>query len=257
MSVNTAHANNGVLIYAGESIILYCNAVTMGISKELDPALSGDKKGRIYLTTHRIIFVNDDKKNKLMSVSVPFFALSKVELEQPIFGANYIKGKMAGQADGGFGGRVVDFKLVFKKGGAIEFGQAMLKVASMAGRISTTAPPPYMAPPMGQYGPAPPPAYSPPTQGYGGWVPPTSAFPDRPQAGEVYQYDAPPPYPGMGADVGFVLPTNGATNGTGPDAKAAEASAAYYAPNAPHYAYAPPPPYSEQNPTYGASKKQD
>ena len=30
---------------------------------------------------------------------------------------------------------------------------------------------------------------------------------------------------------------------SGPDAKAAEASAAYYAPNAPHYAYAPPPPY--------------
>jgi len=134
-------------------------------------------------------------------------------------------------------------------------------VASMANQHAPqyrTAPPPYFAPPTAHYGPAPPPAYSPPTQSYMGWAPPTQVFPDRPPAGEVYQYDAPPPYPGIGGDVGFVPP---AASGTAPpygsNSKAAEAGVAYYDPNAPQHVYAPPPPYSEPNPTYGGSKKQD
>lgn len=54
----------------------------------------------------------------------------QMELEQPVFGANYIKGKVRAQPNGNWLGEA-KFKLSFKKGGAIDFGQAMLKAAQM------------------------------------------------------------------------------------------------------------------------------
>lgn len=56
--------------------------------------------------------------------------LLQVELEQPMFGANYIKGKVRAQPNGNWVGEA-KFKLMFKSGGAIDFGQAMLKAAYM------------------------------------------------------------------------------------------------------------------------------
>ena len=58
------------------------------------------------------------------------FTCLKVELEQPMFGANYIKGKVRAQPNGGWVGEV-KFKLHFKHGGAIEYGQAMLQAAGL------------------------------------------------------------------------------------------------------------------------------
>ena len=63
------------------------------------------------MTTHRMIFNNKKTdvswkfastgiilktfvKDKMVSFSFPFVALKDVELEQPVFGANYIKGKV-------------------------------------------------------------------------------------------------------------------------------------------------------------------
>lgn len=54
----------------------------------------------------------------------------QVEIEQPVFGANFIKGKVKAQPNGNWEGEA-KFKLLFKKGGAIEFGQAMLKTVNM------------------------------------------------------------------------------------------------------------------------------
>ena len=159
----------------------------------------GDKSGRLYLTTHRMIFNNKNKSNPMQSFSFPFVALKdvgilcilyimnsvfivdprgrpvvirlsvrpktsksnenhcrsglwagrvdhwwhtcfvfitltryslQVELEQPIFGANFIKGKVRAQPNGNFVGEA-KFKLYFKSGGAIDFGQAMLRAAQM------------------------------------------------------------------------------------------------------------------------------
>ena len=103
------------------------------------PHFKGHKKGRIYLTTHRvssfyfirlssltsravgfviqfmyiciemsrwipylfqIIFTNKDNKDTLQSFSMPFYSMKEVELEQPIFGANYIKGKVISEQNG-------------------------------------------------------------------------------------------------------------------------------------------------------------
>ena len=63
-----------------------------------------------------------------------FQALREVELEQPVFGANYIKGKVIAQPNGNWEGEA-KFKLHFKSGGAIDFGTAMLRAAQMGKKI--------------------------------------------------------------------------------------------------------------------------
>ncbi|XP_066961905.1 WW domain-binding protein 2 isoform X1 [Macrobrachium rosenbergii] len=256
MALNSAHAGKGVLIYSGESIILFCDHVTMEFGGQLPAEMRGSKTGRLYLTTHRMIFNNKDSKDSLQSFAAPFFSLKAVELEQPVFGANYIKGIVKAQPGGGWTGEA-KFKLTFKHGGAIEFGQAMLKVASLASRNMNSsfhdAPPPY-TPPAAGWSQAPPPAYAPPAGGYYGWVPPTNTFPDRPPADGVFMYDAPPPYPGISGQNGYGF--TGATGMSAADAKAQEAAqSGYYDPSAPQYAYVPPPAYTESPPSYDAATK--
>lgn len=125
------------------------------------PEFLGTKKGRLYLTTHRMIFNAKDQREKMQSFSFPFVTLREVEgiilflikkkcfgksfkltliniiknlivslVEQPMFGANYIKGKCRAQPNGNWVGEC-KFKLQFKSGGAIEFGQAMLRAAQL------------------------------------------------------------------------------------------------------------------------------
>lgn len=283
MSLNTAHADHGVLIHAGECIVLFSDNVTVDFYGNETPEFKGSKQGRMYLTTHRMIFNSKNNSDPLRSFSFPFVALGDVTIEQPMFSANFIRGKVHAQPNGNFIGEV-KFKLVFKSGGAIEYGQAMLKAAHLASRnlAPGAAPPPY-TPPTGPWYAAPPPAYSPPAQGYYGWVPPYTAFPNQPPPNSVFMSNNPPPYPGLS---GSVYPAGGGFSGDGMasatggpsappgyphsapgapapmsanDAKAAEAAqSAYYDPNRPQTAYVPPP-YNDQPPTYqeSVSKKQN
>ncbi|CAD0200709.1 unnamed protein product [Chrysodeixis includens] len=288
MSLNTAHADHGVLIHAGECIILFSDNVRVEFIGNDTPEFKHEKEGRLYLTTHRMIFNSKSNSDPLRSFSFPFISLDEVTVEQPLFSANYIKGKVHAQSNGNFIGEV-KFKITFKSGGAIEFGQAMLKAAHLATRNSSPSagPPPY-TPPTGPWYAAPPPAYAPPPQGYYGWVPPYTTFPDQPPPNSVFVSDNPPPYPGVSgrtypASVGYsgtssqVSPSptgagfhspsapppgypGGATAGmSSNDAKAAEAAqSAYYDPNRPQTAYVPPP-YNDQPPTYqeSVSKKKN
>ncbi|KAH8307136.1 hypothetical protein KR044_005685 [Drosophila immigrans] len=198
MSINTAHANNGVLIHAGEYILLHSDSVTMDFSGQDNPLFQGSKQGRIYLTSHRMIFNNKKPADMMQSFSAPFVALSDVEIEQPVFGANYIKGKVRAQPNGNYVGEV-KFKLYFKAGGAIEYGQALLRAAKTAqgnfhrGGLAGDDPPPYA--PAGAWHEAPPPAYQPPP-GYYGWLPQHDAF-SGPAPNTVFISDNPPPYPGI------------------------------------------------------------
>nr|CAG4644991.1 EOG090X0ADZ [Leptodora kindtii] len=256
MSLNTAHANNGVLIYSGECILLYCDNVSLEFNGQDRAEFRGSKQGRLYLTTHRMIFNNKNAKDPLISFSFPFSTLKDIELEQPMFGANYIKGKVRAQPNGGWVGEV-KLKLFFKHGGAIEYGQAMLQAALMVKRqypqTNYDSPPPYQ-PPARHWQNAPPPAYSAPSAGYYGWVPPTHVFPDAPPVGGVYMMEMPPPYPGLNSNPSGY-------NGYNPSySKAAEAAAcapplqaAYYDPNKPNLVYAPPP-YGEAPPSYDDAK---
>uniref|UniRef100_A0A0A9YGZ8 WW domain-binding protein 2 n=1 Tax=Lygus hesperus TaxID=30085 RepID=A0A0A9YGZ8_LYGHE len=146
MSLNTAHVNGGVLIHSGECILLFSEDVSLDFSGTDTQAMKGTKIGRIYLTTHRMIFNNNKNNDPLLSFSFPFITLNDVELEQPVFGANYLKGKVRAQTNGNWVGEA-KFKIIFKKGGCIDFAQAMLKAASMASRnAGGNVPPPYSAP---------------------------------------------------------------------------------------------------------------
>ncbi|KAG8177649.1 hypothetical protein JTE90_000335 [Oedothorax gibbosus] len=236
MSINTAHANGGVLIYNGEIILLYCDGVQLDVEGGGAKEFGGTKKGRIYLTTHRLIFLNKTEKDPLQSMSFPFFSLSGVELEQPVFGANYIKGNVNAQPGGFWTGKAV-FKLKFFNGGAIDFGQAMVRAAKMAHQYMPPQPPPYM-PHAGPYFPAPPPAYYPP-QGGVGFQLPTQTFPDQPPANSVYTTNMPPPYPGIYPPA--YPPAAGPQQGSAPQGGA---------PPAPGFSSdggpsAPPPPYGQ------------
>lgn len=130
MSLNTAHADHGVLIHAGEGIILFSDNVTVEFYGNDTAEFKGVKTGRMYLTTHRMIYNSKSNSDTMRSFSFPFIALQDVTVEQPMFSANYIKGKVRAQPNGNFIGEV-KFKLTFKSGGAIEFGQAMLKAAHL------------------------------------------------------------------------------------------------------------------------------
>ena len=48
----------------------------------------------------QVIFNNKDAKDTLQSFSMPFFTMKELELEQPVFGANYIKGKVKPEPGG-------------------------------------------------------------------------------------------------------------------------------------------------------------
>jgi hypothetical protein len=295
MSINSAHAQGGVLIFAGERILIYYDGIEMKFEGPSDVVpLKGKKKGRCYLTTHRVIFNSKDGKDSLQSFSFPFLLMREVELEQPIFGANYIKGRIKAEPQANWNGEA-KFDMYFNKGGAIEFGQAMLKAASLAQRNRPANPPAYYPPPpnAGYYA-APPPAYSPPQNSHYSWVP-YDTFPTAPPAQSVYMTEAPPPYPGVDPSMAYPPPNaaypppNAAyppPNAAYPpqqyggaysqpsapvndyDAKAQEAAAsAYYDPSNTHNFYAPaansmaPPAYGFNTgppPSYNeAQKKQN
>ncbi|CRK86159.1 CLUMA_CG000211, isoform A [Clunio marinus] len=258
MSVNTAHANGGVLIHAGETILLFSDNTTIEFSGQDGPMFKGTKHGRIYLTTHRIIFNSKNAKDSMQSFSSPFISMSDVELEQPIFGANYIKGKIRAQPNGNWSGEV-KFKLSFQSGGCIDFGQALLRAASMAQRNGGgMSPPPYTPPTSGWYA-APPPSYTPSAGSYG-WLPQNSGFGSAPANG-VFMHDNPPPYPGINSNYNVtpgpsyptLPPASSAFQNTpsAPMTKDQEAAAsAYFDPRAPNSAFVQQPQFYENPPAY-------
>lgn len=88
------------------------------------------EKLRILITTDAIHSLFHCELVFYFQILVLFQALREVELEQPVFGANYIKGKVISQPNGNWEGEA-KFKLHFKSGGAIDFGTAMLRAAQM------------------------------------------------------------------------------------------------------------------------------
>ncbi|THD18140.1 WW domain-binding protein 2 [Fasciola hepatica] len=95
-----------------------------------------------------------------------------------------------------------EFKMTFKKGGAIEFAQALIDLGRRACSAKQTfRPPPPYNPTMdmngaGQFYSCPPPAYAPPyNDPYYGFIKPHEAF-SQPPPSSLYHVGAPPPYPG-------------------------------------------------------------
>ncbi|XP_071968004.1 WW domain-binding protein 2 isoform X2 [Engystomops pustulosus] len=252
MALNRNHTEGGgVIVNNSESVLLSYEHVELVFSdmENTPDVFRGTKKGRIMLTPYRVIF-SSKGRDALQSFMLPLYLMKDCEIKQPVFGANFIKGTIRAEPGGGWEGSAT-FKLIFPAGGAIEFGQHMLQMASQASRGGPPADAfPYM--PNGGYAYPPPAAngiYPPPPAGYPFPPPPTDFYPgpsmqDAPMA---YMHPPPPPYPG--GPMGPLAASAPDLPSTPAEAKAAEAAASGYCsqPNPPHLYMPPdlppPPPY--------------
>uniref|UniRef100_A0A8C6ZCP2 WBP2 N-terminal like n=1 Tax=Nothoprocta perdicaria TaxID=30464 RepID=A0A8C6ZCP2_NOTPE len=244
MALNRNHSQQGgVVVPNAESVLKQCKDVELSFSDVAGKpeAFKGTKKGMLYLTPYRMIFVSKGK-DPMLSFMMPFYLVKGCSIEQPVFSANYIKGQIQAEAGGGWEGQAT-FKLTFNSGGAIEFGQLMFKAASSASSGAPLQSPGYGYMPVpGAYSPVPG-GYAPaPANGpYPYMAPPVYAY--GPAAQPVgYPYGQPPgkgSCVGIGHSVCVVVALRG---------KATEAtSSAYYNPANPHNVYMPmdqPPPYT-------------
>lgn len=102
--------------------------------------------GKVYLTNKRFAFENTGgkiEKCKIKDFSSCFGSISKLDIKQPIFGANAVTGTSSGEpGPDGFAGSV-DWKMSFKSGGAIDFGKLLVKTAKN---------PPVIRPGQGSFG---------------------------------------------------------------------------------------------------------
>ncbi|EDL04517.1 postacrosomal sheath WW domain-binding protein [Mus musculus] len=232
MAVNQNHTvdRRWAAIPHGESLLKKCSEVDLSFPQSPPGSnlFSGTKRGALFLTSYRVIFVTSRADNDPMfSFTMPFHLMNNCTVEQPIFGANYIKGTIQAAPDGGWEGSAT-FKIVFRKGGAIDFAQLMAKAASAAaqgvplrvasfwmgplgiyvitGDRNMYAPQAYQvaygAPPAG-YG-ASPVGYGVPSAGYGappagygappvGYVAPSPGYDVLPPGYGAVRYGSPPP----------------------------------------------------------------
>lgn len=181
----------------------------MEFSGQDNGLFKGTKTGKVYLTTHRMIFNSKTSKDTMQSFSFPFVCLSDVEVEQPVFGANYIRGKVRAQAKQSLS---CCLKLAVRLNSLNLRSKPRTSQRSMETTVLRRHIHHQMA--LGLFitynlccSPlilsrfpcrfqAPPPAYSANPNGYYGWLPNTQAFPNPPPPNSVFMQDSPPPYPG-------------------------------------------------------------
>lgn len=254
MSLNKVVCSNGRLTLHGDYVIYHQDGVEFALEGgEIPGYLKGSKKGNIFITIQKIIFAPTTGCN-YGSFSMNFHSIRNVEVKQPMFGANFVKGDVISEADGGWHGRGT-FKVTFNSGGAIEFAEHF-RVAVASVRRPGSHPPPQapgqpvmmnggniynnMYPAQSGYYGAPGQAFYPTPQpaGYAVYPPPAGVMSQPPP----YQpHENPPPYPGQ-APPSAPPPTDGSFNYSFGDAKAREVYSTgqnVYVP-----APQPPPPYA-------------
>lgn len=264
--MNKIQCNGGRLTLHGDYVVYHQDGVEFALEGDEIPGfLKGSKKGNIFITTQKVIFAPTTACN-YGSFSMNFHSIRNVEVKQPMFGANYVKGDVISEPDGGWQGRGT-FKVTFNSGGAIEFAQHFKHAVASAHRPNSQPPPPVPGqpllmngngfmynnayPPQAGYYAAPGQAFYPPPPpgGYPGYPPPVGVMGQPPP----YQpQERPPPYPSQAApSAPPAPPSHGYTSYTYGDAKAREAYSTgqnVYVP-----ATQPPPPYAP--PPYSADKK--
>ncbi|XP_005379449.1 PREDICTED: postacrosomal sheath WW domain-binding protein isoform X2 [Chinchilla lanigera] len=246
MAVNQSHTENrrGVAIPYGESVLNQYPDVELSFPRHPEGynLFGGTKRGTLFLTSYRVIFVTARSvSDPMVSFTMPFDLMRNCTVEQPIFGANYITGTIQAAPDGGWEGEAT-FKLVFRKGGAIHFAQLMMEASSAAAQGAPLGTDYWFRPlriyvVTGEAGVCPPEApcqavaYGVPPPGYGA-LPAGYGAPPAGYVASPAGYGAPPP--GYGAPPpGYGAPPPG-----------------YGAPP-PGYG-APPPGYGAPPPRYGA-----
>lgn len=262
MSMNKVLCNSGRLTLHGDYVMYHQDGVEFTLDGDEIPGfLKGSRKGNVFVTTQKVIFAPTTGCN-YGSFSMNFHSIRNVEVKQPMFGANFVKGDVISEPDGGWQGRGT-FKVTFNSGGAIEFAEQFKHAVASAHRPGSQPPPP-AAPGqpvlmnrdgnmyhnngnMYYYGYPPQPgyyaAYPPPPPGpYPGYPPPVGVVGQPPP----YQpQENPPPYPGQVAPSAPPPPSEGYSSYAYGDAKAREAyntgQNVYVPAPQPPPAYAPPP----------------
>ncbi|XP_037703264.1 postacrosomal sheath WW domain-binding protein [Choloepus didactylus] len=119
-----------------ENVLQQCRDVELSFPRQPEGStlFSGTKRGTLFLTSYRVLFVTSHTvSDPMLSFMMPFNLMKDCSVEQPIFAPNFIKGTIMAAPDGGWEGQAM-FKLSFRKGGAIQFAQLMTKAASAAAR---------------------------------------------------------------------------------------------------------------------------
>lgn len=161
MSINQAHYEGGLLLYQGEQIVNHSKNVTLALddaAQQNCDTFCGKHRGIVFVTTHRMVFLNLDQHASLRSFAVAFTYMKNLHIEQPLFGANYIAGLAAAHPNGGFQGEVT-FRLTYASGGAIEASAALREVNSIFHQQTEGSPPSYGMAAADLYEP-PPPSYA-------------------------------------------------------------------------------------------------
>ncbi|XP_005063059.1 PREDICTED: WW domain-binding protein 2-like, partial [Ficedula albicollis] len=83
------------------SVLKQCKDVELSFSDVTGKPeiFKGTKKGMLYLTPYRMIFVSKGK-DPMLSFMMPFYLVKGCSIEQPVFSANYIKGQIQAEAGG-------------------------------------------------------------------------------------------------------------------------------------------------------------
>jgi len=283
MALNKVDVTGGRLTLQGDYVLHHQDNIEFMLEGDRLPAnMKSTIKGDMFISNMRLIFVNKGGKGDsgYNSFSMNFDHIRNTEVKQPIFGANYIKGYIIAEPNGGWEGNA-NFNVYFPKGGAIDFAEKFQKAVkdSLRNRQNGVTPHPPMEPvgymPAPQMGYAPQPGYGqqpgyPPQAGYApqaGYPPqagyaPQQGYPGYPPPQEsLYVYNqsagppqgAPPNYaPPQGAPPPY-NPVEGVNTQT-QQAGNPKAHEAYMSGNT---AYVPnneqPPPY---NPSYPGRKDQ-
>ncbi|XP_067913933.1 WW domain-binding protein 2-like isoform X2 [Heterodontus francisci] len=185
-----------------DSVLMFYDHVELSFSHENKTleAYKGSRKGAVYLLPNQVVFESKNRSDALKSFTMPISLMNHCEIKKPKLRASYIKGTIAAEPNGGWEGSAT-FKLTFTSGGAIEFGQLMLRSASQASRgeipagrhgctyfsnsasgMASSMGAPVYPPPCAIF------AYPPP--------PPVGFYPGPPPTEGTMNYMAPPPYPG-------------------------------------------------------------
>ncbi|CAF1594995.1 unnamed protein product, partial [Didymodactylos carnosus] len=94
MSINQAHYQGGIVLFQGEAIVYHAKDVRLKFKD--GPPIMGTKehKGKLFVTTHRLIFLSGDANDALSSFASAFMYMKDLKLNQPIFGSNNIVGSV-------------------------------------------------------------------------------------------------------------------------------------------------------------------
>ncbi|EAS02026.3 PH-GRAM-WBP2 domain protein, putative (macronuclear) [Tetrahymena thermophila SB210] len=122
MAENPPITDDGIPLRVGdEMFVLERKNVELEVKIEnCKPWGKRSATGKLFLTTCRLVFVNEKhKKSDFKSFDIPLFNLFQEKFEQPIFGSNYLQAKTKPLY--GLIPDIASFKLWFKSGGCQKF----------------------------------------------------------------------------------------------------------------------------------------